>query len=38
MDENYDQKSHTYTNKTGVPTAFFTGEGRSQGVALTIEP
>lgn len=37
QDENYDPKSHSYQNKTGVPTAFFTGEGRSQGAALTAE-
>lgn len=38
QDENYNPSNHTYTNKTGVPTAYFTGEGRSQGAALTIEP
>lgn len=37
-DRNYDPKSHTYTRKVDVPTAFFTGEGRSQGAALTLEP
>lgn len=37
QDENYDPKSHTYSNRTGVPTAFFTGEGRSQGATLTAE-
>jgi hypothetical protein len=38
MDQNYDPKSHTYKPQVAVPTAFFTGEGRSQGAALTIEP
>jgi hypothetical protein len=37
-DRNYNPDSHAYANKTGVPTAYFTGEGRSQGVALTLEP
>ncbi|WOD18656.1 hypothetical protein [Paraburkholderia kirstenboschensis] len=37
MDENYDPKTHAYTPKVAVPTAFFTGEGRSQGAALTAE-
>ncbi|GJH05047.1 hypothetical protein [Paraburkholderia terrae] len=37
MDENYDPKAHTYKPQVAVPTAFFTGEGRSQGAALTAE-
>jgi hypothetical protein len=37
QDENYDPKSHTYNDRTGVPTAFFTGQGRSQGATLTAE-
>ncbi|TCG09375.1 hypothetical protein BZM27_06130 [Paraburkholderia steynii] len=37
-DANYDPSSHSYTRKVDVPQAYFTGEGRSQGVALTLEP
>ncbi|MHB9838532.1 hypothetical protein Q8F57_027260 [Paraburkholderia terrae] len=37
-DDNYDPSSHQYTRKVDAPTAFFTGQGRSQGVALTLEP
>jgi len=37
-DANYDQNSHRYSKKIDVPVAYFTGEGRSQGVALTLEP
>jgi hypothetical protein len=38
LDANYNSGTHTYTPKIAVPPAYFTGEGRSQGVALTIEP
>jgi hypothetical protein len=37
-DDNYDPNAHKYTQKVDVPSAHFTGEGRSQGAALTIEP
>lgn len=37
MDENYDPKTHQYQPKVDVPTAFFTGSGRSQGATLTVE-
>ncbi|MPW16896.1 hypothetical protein GCT13_08120 [Paraburkholderia sp. CNPSo 3157] len=37
-DENYNASTHQYTDKFSAPQAYFTGYGRSQGVALTIEP
>ena len=37
-DRNYDPKRHVFTKKIDVQNAFFTGSGRSQGVALTVEP
>jgi hypothetical protein len=37
-DENYDANTHHFTNRFDAPAAYFTGSGRSQGVALTIEP
>lgn len=37
-DENYDPNTHHFTNRFDAPAAYFTGSGRSQGVALTIEP
>ncbi|MEM5371371.1 hypothetical protein V4C53_35800 [Paraburkholderia azotifigens] len=37
-DRNYNPSTHQYTKQVDVPTAFFTGEGRSQGAALTLEP
>ncbi|APR40488.1 hypothetical protein [Paraburkholderia sp. SOS3] len=37
-DDNYDANSHRYQTKVNVPQAYFTGEGRSQGAALTLEP
>jgi hypothetical protein len=38
MDENYNANSHQYHKTFDVPQAYFTGSGRSQGVALTVEP
>lgn len=37
MDENYNAKTHQFHKRYDVPAAYFTGSGRSQGVALTIE-
>lgn len=37
-DENYDANTHHFTNRFDAPAAYFTGSGRSQGVALTVEP
>jgi hypothetical protein len=36
LDANYNASTHTFTPKIAVPRAYFTGEGRSQGVALTL--
>lgn len=36
-DANYNANSHTYTPNAGAKTAYFTGYGRSQGAALTLE-
>lgn len=38
MDENYNAQTHQFHKRYDVPAAYFTGSGRSQGVALTIEP
>lgn len=38
MDENYDARAHKYVDHFDVPAARFSGSGRSQGAALTIEP
>jgi hypothetical protein len=38
LDANYNANTHTFTPKIAVPQVYFTGEGRSQGVALTLEP
>jgi hypothetical protein len=38
LDSNYNANAHVFAPKIAVPFANFTGEGRSQGVALTVEP
>jgi hypothetical protein len=38
MDENYNAQTHQFHKRYDVPAAYFTGSGRSQGAALTIEP
>jgi hypothetical protein len=37
LDVNYNARNHTYTPTVAVPRAYFTGDGSSQGVALTLE-
>jgi hypothetical protein len=37
-DENYNANTHQFTNRFDAPAAYFTGSGRSQGFALTVEP
>jgi hypothetical protein len=38
MDDNYNANTHRYNKVVDAPQAYFTGSGRSQGVALTLEP
>lgn len=38
MDQNYNPHTHVYSRKFDVDPAYFSGSGRSQGVAATIEP